>query len=184
MAQRRLNFFPRERNQPRRRHQSVHQRQNQLNDISNRICQYSQERDGSKFIQRKLDEATEHRRNAVFEEISTDLHALMMHRFANFVVQKYFNIGDSDQRDHLYRHVKAHFVELSLNRYGCRVVQKAIETATIFQLSCLLEQFTEQNVITLVKDPNGNHVVQNVFRCAANVENRHIQVKLKAKSPN
>ena len=99
----------------------------------------------------------------------------MMHRFANFVVQKFFTIGNEQQRTLLYRHVRMHFLELSLNKYGCRVVQKAIETATPPQFGCLLDQFTELNVVRLALDSNGNHVIQNIFR-TANGPNRHIQV--------
>lgn len=152
----------------------------QLNDISNHICEFAQDRDGSKFIQRKLDEAPDHRKKSIFNEIHTQLNALMMHRFANFVIQKYFHIGNEDQRAMLYRHIKVHFFELSRNKYGCRVVQKAIEQATTLQLFCLLEEFTEQNVLTLVLDANGNHVIQNIFRTAASVPNRHIQVNSRA----
>lgn len=185
MPRRRINFSARMQSvhDPRyHHHQSMRlqmfcaNRINQLNDISNHICEFSQDRDGSKFIQRKLDEAPDHRKNTVFDEIHKNLHVLMMHRFANFVVQKFFNIGNECQRGILYQHIKVHFVELSLNKYGCRVVQKGIEKATTLQLSCLLEQFTEQNVIALVMDANGNHVIQNVFRTAESAPNRHIQV--------
>lgn len=148
----------------------------QLNAIDKYVCEFSQDRDGSKFIQRKLDDATDNRKNKIFEEIHSNLHALMIHRFANFVVQKFFTIGTPHQCSILYKHVKENFVDLSLNKYGCRVVQKAIETATPFQFACLLEQMTERNVMYLVLDANGNHVIQNIFRTAIN-NNRHIQVK-------
>lgn len=149
----------------------------QLSRTDKHVCEFSQDREGSKFIQRKLDEATDQRKIKVFDEIHSNLHALMMHRFANFVVQKFFNIGTPDQRSKLYIHIQANFVELSLDKYGCRVVQKAIETATQHQFGCLLEQYTEQNVMCLVLNANGNHVIQNIFRTSTNAPNRYIQVK-------
>lgn len=150
----------------------------QLNNTDKYVCEFSQDRNGSKFIQRKLDEATENRKNKIFEELHANLHALMMHCFANFVVQKFFTIGNFDQRQKLYDHIKAHFLELSLNKYGCRVVQKAIETASSVQFAYLLNQFTQENIMGLVFDANGNHVVQNIFRTAAiGSSNRHIQVR-------
>lgn len=156
----------------------------QLNNTDKYVCEFSQDRNGSKFIQRKLDEATENRKNKIFEELHANLHALMMHCFANFVVQKFFTIGNFDQRQKLYDHIKAHFLELSLNKYGCRVVQKAIETASSVQFAYLLNQFTQENIMGLVFDANGNHVVQNIFRTAAIAPNRHIQVIIDHKTPS
>lgn len=150
----------------------------QLHDIVNYVCEFAQDRDGSKFIQRKLDEAPDHRKTTLFNEIYANLHALMMHRFANFVVQKFFTIGNADQCLKMYEHIKVNFLELSLNKYGCRVVQKAIETATPLNLYFMMQQFSEENVMILVMDPNGNHVIQNIFRTAATSPNRHIQVIL------
>lgn len=173
-------------NQHNHRHQSMrlqdflnHRANYQLTNIDRCVCEFSQDRDGSKFIQRKLDEAPDQRKNKIFEEIHAQLHALMMHCFANFVVQKFFTIGNLEQRQRLYAHVKAHFLELSLNKYGCRVVQKAIETAQPYQLAYLLDQFTEGNIMCLVYDANGNHVIQNIICTAENVPNRHIQVRQK-----
>lgn len=148
----------------------------QLSDIVNHVCEFAQDRDGSKFIQRKLDEAPDHRKSTIFNELYTNLHALIKHRFANFVVQKFFTIGNHEQYVKLYKHIKDHFLELSLDKYGCRVVQKAIETSTPINLFCMMDKFTEENIMILAMDPNGNHVIQNVFRTAGAVPNRHIQV--------
>lgn len=148
----------------------------QLSETDGFVCEFAEDRSGSKFIQRKLDEATDHRKNRIFEEICANLHILMFHGFANFVVQKFFVIGNVDQRNRLYDYIKEHFLVLSLNKYGCRVVQKAIDKATIHQLACLMEKFTEENIMCLVYDANGNHVIQHIFRTATNVEYRHIQV--------
>lgn len=99
MSQRQQN--PRRmRNQPNHHHQQhhrYHQRQHHnqhqsmrlqdflnhrtdfpLNKIERFVCEFCQDRDGSKFIQRKLDEAPDHRKNRIFEEIHADLHTLMM----------------------------------------------------------------------------------------------------------
>lgn len=187
-----LNYFPRRNHQYQNQNRN-HQIQTQsvrlqnflsnhhaytLADIVNYVCEFSQDRDGSKFIQRKLDEAPDHRKSTIFNEIHANLHVLMLHRFANFVVQKFFTIGNADQCLKLYEHIKANFLALSLDKYGCRVVQKAIETATPLNLYCIMQQFTENNVMILVMDPNGNHVIQNIFRTTSNVSVRHIQVTI------
>lgn len=135
-----------------------------LSHIAGRICEFARISDGSKFIICKLNEAREHQKNEVFNEIYPQLKTLMMDRFANLLIQKYFIIGNANQRLQLFSEIHSNIVELSLNEYGHYVVQKAIETASQQQLICFIKQFTEQNVVLLAKNANGNHVIQHILR--------------------
>jgi Pumilio-family RNA binding repeat len=44
--------------------------------------------------------------------------------FGNYVIQKLFDHGGPDQREALASFLVGHAVQLSLQMYGCRVVQK------------------------------------------------------------
>lgn len=69
------------------------------------------------------------------------------------------------------RQMKDRIRALSLHIYGCRVIQKAIETFDEeTQLSIMRE--LESSVLECVKDQNGNHVVQ---KCIERVNPRHLQ---------
>ena len=53
--------------------------------------------------------------------------------------------------------MEGHLVSLSLQMYGCRVVQKAIEYILPEQQRSFVREL-EPHVLRLVKDANGNHV--------------------------
>ncbi len=62
-------------------------------------------------------------------------------------------------------------INLSLQMYGCRVIQKAIESVGIdMQINIVKE--LDGSVLKCVKDQNGNHVVQKCIEC---VPSTHLQ---------
>jgi mRNA-binding protein PUF3 len=44
--------------------------------------------------------------------------------FGNYVIQKFFEHGDQNQKKILANKMKGRVLDLSLQMYGCRVVQK------------------------------------------------------------
>lgn len=93
----------------------------------------------------------------------------MIHRSGKFVVEKLFIVGNNYQRYYLYHYILDHFDELSLNKYGCRVVQIAIETTIPLQLFCLMQKINQDNIVQLTTDMNANYVIQLIFRKSANL---------------
>lgn len=49
---------------------------------------------------------------------------LMTDVFGNYVIQKFFEHGNQSQKKTLANQMKGHVLQLSLQMYGCRVVQK------------------------------------------------------------
>jgi len=56
---------------------------------------------------------------------------LMQDIFGNYVIQKFFEHGDQTQKRLLANRMKGHVFELSMQMYGCRVVQK-VKCMTLF----------------------------------------------------
>ena len=50
--------------------------------------------------------------------------------------------------------------------YGCRVIQKALESIPLDQQQLIISEL-EGNVLKCVKDQNGNHVVQKCIETVA-----------------
>lgn len=48
--------------------------------------------------------------------------------FGNYVIQKFFEFGTPEQKQALAQKVKGHVLPLALQMYGCRVIQKALES--------------------------------------------------------
>ena len=55
--------------------------------------------------------------------------------------------------------VKSHVLALSLQMYGCRVIQKALEVLQLEQQRVIVRELQGQ-VMRCVRDQNGNHVIQ------------------------
>ena len=111
---------------------------------------------GSRFIQQKLETATTEDKNMVYQEIKTQALALMTDVFGNYVIQKvflflhssvvlcfsilyiyvtsgaigvyvqFFEHGLPSQRRELANKLFGHVLTLSLQMYGCRVIQKVL----------------------------------------------------------
>ena len=99
----------------------------QLRDLANHIVEFSQDQHGSRFIQQKLERATANEKQMVFNEILPAAHNLMTDVFGNYVIQKFFEFGSREQKQHLANCIQGHVLPLALQMYGCRVIQKALE---------------------------------------------------------
>jgi mRNA-binding protein PUF3 len=96
----------------------------ELKDIYGYIVEFSGDQHGSRFIQQKLETANSDEKEHVFKELSPDSLQLMQDVFGNYVIQKFFEHGDQTQKRTLANRMKGHVVHLSMQMYGCRVVQK------------------------------------------------------------
>lgn len=134
-----------------------------LIDIVSHVFEFACNYEGSKFIQLKLDEASDYRKCSIFNELKSNLLALMVDRFGNFIIQKFINIGNHEQRCEIVSMVQCNFMELGRHKYGCRVLQCAIERTTDNEKGFLLLQFAGPSIVQLAEDLHGNHVVQNCF---------------------
>ena len=83
---------------------------------------------GYRFIQQKLEHASLTEKALIFNEILSAAYSLMMDVFGNYVIQKFFEFGTTDQKQTLAQRVRGHVLALALHMYGCRVIQKALES--------------------------------------------------------
>ncbi|XP_054035863.1 pumilio homolog 2 isoform X5 [Dryobates pubescens] len=138
----------------------------QLRDLVGHIVEFSQDQHGSRFIQQKLERATPAERQMVFNEILQAAYQLMTDVFGNYVIQKFFEFGSLDQKLALATRIRGHVLPLALQMYGCRVIQKALESiAPDQQVINEMVKELDGHVLKCVKDQNGNHVVQKCIEC-------------------
>ena len=146
----------------------------ELSDIFGHIMEFSSDQHGSRFIQQKLETASEVDKQRVFEEILPDALTLMVDVFGNYVIQKFFEYGSREQIQRLSVVLEGHVLSLSLQMYGCRVIQKLLQALDVMeykQIEKLVHEM-EGNVLKCVKDQNGNHVIQ---KCIEKVPSTIIQ---------
>lgn len=140
----------------------------QIQKLVGHIVEFSGDQHGSRYIQQKLEHASDEDKNVplpcmtavlshcslilqlVFSEILPSAFQLMTDVFGNYVIQKFFEYGSQDQKavryiaclhisqpdpdlarlQSLTQKIRGHVLPLALQMYGCRVIQKALESIT------------------------------------------------------
>lgn len=117
-----------------------------------------------RFIQQKLERAAAAEKTLVFNEILNSAYQLMTDVFGNYVIQKFFEFGSTEQKQTLAQRLRGHVLQLALQMYGCRVIQKALESIPADMQVEIIKEL-DGHVLKCVKDQNGNHVVQKCIEC-------------------
>ncbi|KAJ3676674.1 hypothetical protein LUZ60_004086 [Juncus effusus] len=136
----------------------------ELSEIAGHVVEFSADQYGSRFIQQKLETATNEEKDMVYEEIMPHALTLMTDVFGNYVVQKFFEHGNPEQIKELADQLTGRVLALSLQMYGCRVIQKAIEVVGLDQQRQMVAEL-DGHVMRCVRDQNGNHVIQKCIEC-------------------
>lgn len=156
-----------------------HPRAHTLQDIvaEGLVAELATDQNGSRFIQTKLEEASDADKQAVFEQILPETLRLCTDVFGNYCIQKFFEYGTPEQKHQLSQKIKLRVLPLSLQMYGCRVVQKILESVDAETQNELIREL-DQHVLECVKDQNANHVIQ---KCIEQVNrNNNIDFIIKA----
>ncbi|MBA0595726.1 putative pumilio homolog 8, chloroplastic [Gossypium raimondii] len=130
-----------------------------------------------RFLQRIFDEGSCLDVQIIFNEIIDNIVELMMDPFGNYLVQKLLDVCTEEQRlqiVHMVTKESGQLVRISLNTYGTRVVQKLIETLKSREEVSLIKSALKPGILDLIKDLNGNHVLQRFLQCLGNEDNKII----------
>ncbi|KAI8003540.1 hypothetical protein LOK49_LG08G01080 [Camellia lanceoleosa] len=132
---------------------------------------------GCRFLQRMFDEGTCQDVQIIFNEIIDHVVELMMNPFGNYLMQKLLEVCSEEQRLQIVLMVTEEpgdLVRISLNTHGTRVVQKLIETLKTRQQISLVVLALQPGFLNLIKDLNGNHVIQRCLECLSKEDNKFI----------
>ena len=141
-----------------------------LVDLLGHVVAFCQDQHGSRFIQQKLEVCSEVDKQLIFDEIIPSAYLLMTDVFGNYVLQKLFEYGTPDQCENLAALLSGQCVHLSMQMYGCRVVQKALEYVSTPRLLSLVSEFESPPVLLrCVHDSNGNHVIQKCIEIVSKI---------------
>lgn len=134
----------------------------ELEDLKGCYIEFSKDQHGSRFLQKELEVVDSDMIQLVFDEVSSVARSLMVDVYGNYVIQKFFDFGTDEQRFVLAGKLCGSVVGLSLHLYGCRVVQKALETLPDYLQAHILTELQE-HTLECIKDQHGNHVIQKCF---------------------
>ncbi|GFP98692.1 putative pumilio homolog 7 chloroplastic [Phtheirospermum japonicum] len=156
---------------------SVPSKCSSLLEVQGYIYPIAKDQHGCRFLQRMFDEGNVQDVQIVFNEIIDHVVELMMNPFGNYLMQKLLEVCNEEHRMHILLRVTeepGELVRISLNTHGTRVVQKLIETLKTRQQISLVISALEPGFLALIKDLNGNHVVQRCLQCFTTEDSKFI----------
>ncbi|CAR23341.1 Mpt5p [Lachancea thermotolerans CBS 6340] len=123
---------------------------------------------GCRFLQKKLENPQEccAVRDLMYRHIKPYFLDLILDPFGNYLIQKLCEYLTTDQKTQLVESIYPHVFQISINQYGTRSLQKVIDTVdTDAQVDLIISGFGQnftsiEQVVVLINDLNGNHVVQ------------------------
>ncbi|CAN6338338.1 unnamed protein product [Urochloa humidicola] len=140
------------------------------------MCHVARDQHGCRFLQQRLDDG-KREVDAIFAGVSRHAAQLMVDPFGNYLMQKLLAVCDAGQRKALVLTLTADpfvLVRISLNVHGTRAVQKLIESLRTREEIRLVIDALRPGFLELIKDPNGNHVVQKCLQSFEADDNKAI----------
>lgn len=131
-----------------------------LESLVHEIYSLCKDQHGCRFLQKKLEEKNPTYLNIIFNETYPHVVELMTDPFGNYLCQKLLEYATDEQRTTLIRTAAPSLVKIALNQHGTRALQKMIEFISTPQQVDMIVIALKTNVVKLIKDLNGNHVVQ------------------------
>ncbi|KAF7306452.1 RNA-binding protein [Mycena indigotica] len=162
-----------------------------LEDLQGEIPALCKDQHGCRYLQKKLEEGSAEHRDMIFRETFGHFADLMTDPFGNYLCQKLLEYSTDEQRGVICDSVAQDLVNISLNMHGTRAVQKMIDFLSSrrqasLDFRCLSAdaRYNAQihsiivalslHVVVLIKDLNGNHVIQKCLNKLTPEDNQFI----------
>ncbi|KDQ32435.1 hypothetical protein PLEOSDRAFT_1100920 [Pleurotus ostreatus PC15] len=151
-----------------------------LEDLQGEIATMCKDQHACRFLQKKLEEGVPEHRDMIFRETFKHFPELMNDLFGNYLCQKLLEYSTDEQRNLICESVAQDLVNISLNMHGTRAVQKMIDFLSTRRQASLVIVIRSiilalsLHVVVLVKDLNGNHVIQKCVNKLAPEDNQFI----------
>ncbi|CAG7904895.1 hypothetical protein IGI04_029059 [Brassica rapa subsp. trilocularis] len=146
-------------------------------DIQGYVYLMAKDQHGCRFLQRIFDEGTPVDAMIIFNEVISHVVELMMDPFGNYLMQKLLDVCTEEQRTQIVLVATAEpgqLIRISLNAYGTRVVQRLVETIRTGKQVSMVKSALRPGFLDLIKDLNGNHVIQRCLQCLGTEDNKFI----------
>lgn len=129
---------------------------------------------GCRFLQKKLEERNAEYTQIIFDETAPHVVELMTDPFGNYLCQKLLEFTNDEQRTTLVRNAAPAMVSIALNQHGTRALQKMIEFISTEEQTKIIIQALSGQVVDLIQDLNGNHVIQKCLNHLKSAEAQFI----------
>ncbi|KAK1459271.1 hypothetical protein CMEL01_02270 [Colletotrichum melonis] len=131
-----------------------------LENVGGQIYDLCKDQHGCRYLQKKLEERNPEQVHMIWLETNQHVIELMTDPFGNYLCQKLLEYCNDDERTVLIQNAAVDMVRIALNQHGTRALQKMIEFVTTpTQIEMIINALRFQ-VVELIQDLNGNHVIQ------------------------
>ena len=143
--------------------------------FNSKIPSMIKDQSGSKIIQKKIEEKNPDFLYKLYENIKNNLYDIITDQFGNYVIQKYVEYCDKKIISKMLKQIQSKMYDISINSYGTRALQKMFEylsPSLSNEDMDIMVSFTSGNLFNMIRDINGNHVIQSI------IENVTVKEKL------
>ncbi|GEQ71760.1 hypothetical protein JCM33374_g5446 [Metschnikowia sp. JCM 33374] len=141
-----------------------------LVQLRGEILRLAKDQHGCRFLQKRIDESyvpsfssRQSNYEIIFEEVQLSLYELIIDPFGNYLVQKLIDYFQEPDLDFCLNALNSNMFSISINQHGTRALQKIIHRISTESQFVLLRKGLKSYIIELIKDLNGNHVIQKVL---------------------
>lgn len=170
-------YQPRHFNAPRKQHEveaANRFSEAELDKFEGDIYSICKDQHGCRYLQKVLDGQDEREIEMIFTEIKDHITELMTDLFGNYLCQKLLERVNSDQRTVLVRNASPDLTKIALNQHGTRALQKMIEFSVAKEQVAIIVESLGSDVVRLIQDLNGNHVIQKCLNHLASEDSQFI----------
>jgi len=121
---------------------------------------------GSRILQKSLKRTSKDILSRINKEIGSRIADLMTDSYANYFCQKFFGYVDYEDKIEFLVNIIEHFCQISNNKIGTYPLQAVLEQLkTERERNMIIETIKNNNVIEMVYDPQGVHVIEKIVIC-------------------
>ncbi|KAK9077203.1 hypothetical protein SSX86_005539 [Deinandra increscens subsp. villosa] len=138
-----------------------------VKDIRGRIRMVAKDQEGCQFLQTKCEGGKPEDIEMIFDEVKDHIFELMTDASMNYLAQKLFKVCNERQMTHIVVSVISddnNLTNICLNSHGTRAMQKLIELLKTPEHRSLIVSALRKITLTLTKNTNGQHVIQNCLK--------------------
>ncbi|VVA92164.1 unnamed protein product [Arabis nemorensis] len=148
-----------------------------LFEIQGYVYLMAKDQHGCRYLQRIVEDGTVLDAMIIFNEVIPHVVELMMDPFGNYLIQKLLHVCNEQQRTQIILTVTSEprqLIRISLNAYGTRVLQRLVESIKTRNQISMVKSALRPGFLTLIRDLNGNHVIQRCLECLSTEDNQFI----------
>lgn len=130
------------------------------------VFEMARDQHGCRLLQRLLGDSNEDGETTriIMNEIVPHVAELMTDQYANFLIQRLFEIMPQEIRCNVACVAAPKITSIALTQHGTFSVQKLVETIATRKEMDIIRDALSRDVVRLVKDVHGNHVIQKVLQ--------------------